>query len=183
MKIKGFRSFHSATKLKNMNTVDSDKTKDDTAIDVDKDANTLKRPAPKRMKDEVKVDDKKVRRNVTIDAFPNDCVAITIATFREMKMQIDEHQVTVQGLQDELSRQRDLVKEYKEIIEEFRDTNEELQEDVKDYKKHLNDATSQMSRLRRHIASGVAAGQSVLGEEYDVFASISDFVSSRRSAD
>ena len=171
-----------------MNTVDSDKTKADTAIDVDKDAKSntcipLKRPAPKRMKDEVKVDDKKVRRNVTIDAFPNDCVAITIATFREMKMQIDEHQVTVQGLQDELSTQRDLVKEYKEIIGEFRDTNEELQEDVKDYKKHLNDATSQMSRLRRHIASGVAAGQSVLGEEYDVFASISDFVSSRRSAD
>ena len=170
-----------------MNTVDSEKTTTDTAIDFDKDAkgNTcipLKRPAPKRMKDGVKVD-KKVGRNATVGTLPNNCVAITIDTFRDMKIQLDEHQVTIQGLQDELSTQRDLVKEYKEIIEEFRDTNEELQEDVKDYKKHLNDATSQMSRLRRHIASGVAAGQSVLGEEYDVFASISDFASSHRSAD
>ena len=100
-----------------------------------------------------------------------------------MKVQLGEHQVTIKGLRDELSTQRDLVKEYKEIIREFRDTNEELQDEVKDYKKHLNDATNQISRLRRHIASGVAAGQRKLGDEYDVFACISDFVSSRRSAD
>ena len=170
-----------------MNTVDTDKPTTDTAIDVGKDSKDSKsilgkRSAPKRMNDEGKAD-KEVGRNATIGALPNDCVAITIDTFRDMKVQLDEHQVTIKGLQDELSTQRDLVKEYKEIIGEFRDTNEELQDDVKDYKKHLNDATNQRSRLRRHIASGVAAGQRELGDEYDVFACISDFVSSRYSAD
>ena len=94
-----------------MNTVDTDKSTTDTAIDVDKDCRSIlgKRSAPKRMKDEGK-GNKIVVRNATVNALPNDCVAITIDTFRDMKVQLDEHQVTIKGLRDELSTQRDLVK-------------------------------------------------------------------------
>ena len=64
----------------------------------------------------------KVVCNTAVNALPNDCVVITISTFGDMKVQLEDQQVTINRLRSDLAEQRDSVKEQKEIGE-FRDTN------------------------------------------------------------
>ena len=186
------------------------KSTTDTAIDVDIEYKSIlgKRSAPKRKRSKsasnestdededeengnetpkrvvVVLDgNNKVVCNAAVNALPNDCVVITINTFSDMKVQLDDQQVTINRLRSDLAEQRDLVKEQKEVIGEFRDTNKQLEDEVNDYKENLNEAAKVLNRLRRHITAGIAAGQRQLGDEYDGIVRIFDFVSSRRNAD
>ena len=87
-------------------------------------------------------------------------------------------------LQESASCNRDKIKELKEVISEFQDTVAGLTDNIDDYKENLLEANNVLNKLRRYIGGTVASGQRELGDHYDGFSRVADFVRDRcRSAD
>ena len=102
----------------------------------------------------------------------------------KMKQTEVELRNMIDVLQESASYNRDKIKEQKEVISEFQDTVEGLTDDIDEYKENLLEANNVLKKLRRYIGGIVASGQRELGDHYDGFSRVSDFVRDRcRSAD
>ena len=115
---------------------------------------------------------------------PMDCVMMRLDAVSKMKQTEVEQRHMIDVLQASASCNRDKIKELKEVISEFQDTVAGLTDDIDDYKENLIEANNVINKLRRYIGGTVASGQMELGDQYDGFSRVSDFVRDRcRSAD
>ena len=115
---------------------------------------------------------------------PMDCVMMRLDAVSKMKQTEVELRNMIDVLQESASYNRDKIKEQKEVISEFQDTVEGLTDDIDEYKENLLEANNVLKKLRRYIGGIVASGQRELGDHYDGFSRVSDFVRDRcRSAD
>ena len=115
---------------------------------------------------------------------PMDCVMMRLDAVSKMKQTEVEQRHMIDHLQESASYNRDKIKEQKEVISEFQDTVAGLTDDIDDYKENLIEANNVLNKLRRYIGGTVASGQRELGDHYDGFSRVSDFVRDRcRSAD
>ena len=107
---------------------------------------------------------------------PMDCMMISVDSLSKMKVTEVKQRNIIDALQYAASYNRDKIKEQKEAISEFQDTIAGLTEQMDDYKNNHIEAARVLNKLRRHIGATTAAGQREIGEQYDGFSRVSDFV-------